>query len=121
MAMTQVSLPAKSVQGIDELTRSMIKKLEAVRQLGRHRKPIVFIAHSLGGIVLKRALTLMANSGADSQDLSLLFRLVCMIVFFGVPTRGMHISHLLPMVQGQPYESLILLEHYILYIKKSIF
>jgi hypothetical protein len=98
---------SKSVQGIDDLARSMIKKLEAIRQLGRHRKPIVFIAHSLGGIVLKRALTLMANSGADSQDLSLLFRLVCMIVFFGVPTRGMHISHLLPMVQGQPNESLI--------------
>jgi hypothetical protein len=98
---------SKSVQGIDDLARSMIKKLEAIRRLGRHRKPIIFIAHSLGGIVLKRALTLMANSGADSQELSFVFRLVCMIVFFGVPTRGMHISHLLLMVQGQPNESLI--------------
>lgn len=98
---------SKSVQSVDDLARSMIKKLEAIRQLGRHRKPIVFIAHSLGGIVLKRALTLMANKGAASQDLSLLFRLVHTIFLFGVPTRGMHISHLLPMVQGQPNEALI--------------
>jgi alpha-beta hydrolase superfamily lysophospholipase len=54
---------SKSVQGIDDLARSMVKKLEAIRQLGPHRKPIVFLAHSLGGIVLKRALTFMARSG----------------------------------------------------------
>lgn len=98
---------SKSVQDIDDLARSMVKKLESIRQLGRHRKPMIFIAHSLGGIVLKRALMLMANSAAVNQHLSELFRLVYMIILFGVPARGMHVSHLLPMVQGQPNESLI--------------
>jgi hypothetical protein len=98
---------SKSVQDIDDLARSMVKKLEGIRQLGRHRKLMIFIAHSLGGIVLKRALTLMANSAAINEDLSVLFRLVCMIILFGVPARGMHVSHLLPMVRGQPNESLV--------------
>jgi len=97
---------SKSAQGIDDLARSMVKKLEAIRQLGPRCKPIVFLAHSLGGIVLKRAITLMAKSGAVSQDLSLLFCLVHRIIFFGVPSRGMRISHLLPMVQGQPNKPL---------------
>lgn len=29
------------------------------------------------------------------------------MVFFGVPNRGMEISHLLPMIEGQPNESFV--------------
>lgn len=55
--------------------------------------------------MLKRALVLLACEGNDEQKAIL--EAVKGLVFFGVPHRGMEISHLLAMVAKQPNEDLI--------------
>jgi triacylglycerol esterase/lipase EstA (alpha/beta hydrolase family) len=67
-------------------------------------KPFLFIAHSLGGIVVKQALVQIANS--PDLERTLLAK-VKQVIFFGVPNRGMQISHLLPIVKHRPNKPLI--------------
>lgn len=62
-------------------------------------RPLIFAAHSLGGLVLKEVMVQMFSGGAaDSRN----FRATFGILFFGVPNQGMDISSLLAMVRGQP-------------------
>ena len=68
-------------------------------------KYLFILAHSLGGIVLKRALVLLAHDGDDEGKMML--KSVKGLVFFGVPHKGMEISHFLAMVAEQPNEDLI--------------
>jgi triacylglycerol esterase/lipase EstA (alpha/beta hydrolase family) len=67
-------------------------------------KPFLFFAHSLGGIVVKQALVQIANSPDPERTL---LAKVKRVIFFGVPNRGMQISHLLPIVKHRPNEPLI--------------
>ena len=61
--------------------------------------PLIFIAHSLGGLVLKQALIQIASGdGVDRR----IFESTYGILFFGVPNQGMDISSLLAMVGSQP-------------------
>ncbi len=62
-------------------------------------RPLIFIAHSLGGLVLKQALIQMESG--DAVDIRN-FRSTYGILFFGVPNQGMDISSLLAMVGSQP-------------------
>lgn len=66
-------------------------------------KPIVFLAHSLGGVIFKQAVVAIANSPAASTML----RLLKGAVFFGVPNFGMDQAHLETAVCGQPSERLV--------------
>ena len=62
-------------------------------------RPLIIIAHSLGGLVLKQAMVQMSSGdAADSRN----FKATYGILFFGVPNQGMDISSLLAMVRGQP-------------------
>lgn len=61
-------------------------------------RPLIFIAHSLGGLVLKQTLIQMASGDdVDVRNLKSTFG----ILFFGVPNQGMDISSLHAMVHGQ--------------------
>lgn len=93
-------------QDIDDLALSLIAKLDSIGRAQLSAKPLVFLAHSLGGIVLKRALVQMANAG---EKYKFMLGTVRGVIAFGVPNRGMSISHLLPMVLGQPNQDLIYL------------
>jgi hypothetical protein len=93
-----------SFQGVEDLALSFLAQLKSIGRGLRSAKPVNFMAHSLGGIVLKNTLLEMANSG-DAGEFML--SLVLQVVLFGVPNRGMELSHLLPMVHGQPNEGLI--------------
>lgn len=97
-------LMSQSFQSIDDLAITLINRLEAI---GRHRPnapPVIFLCHSLGGIILKRALVEMANNGP--RQVSML-QSVIGVVAFGVPSKGMDIRHLRLMVEGQPNAKLI--------------
>jgi triacylglycerol esterase/lipase EstA (alpha/beta hydrolase family) len=95
---------SESVQTIDDLALSFIQRLSSIGQSFVSAKPLVFLAHSLGGILLKSALVEMAN-GNDKETFML--DLVRQIVFFGVPNQGMKTSHLRSMVEGQPNLELV--------------
>ncbi|KAK4069551.1 uncharacterized protein Triagg1_6975 [Trichoderma aggressivum f. europaeum] len=68
-------------------------------------KPIVFIAHSLGGLIVKQFLISLSKS-KDEVDQKLR-RAVYGIAFFGVPHDGMDIHSLIPMVGDGPNRFLL--------------
>lgn len=67
-------------------------------------KPVVFLAHSLGGIVLKQALLTLADRSIAHGSV---FELIRGGILFGVPHRGMAQEPLLALVKGQPNEELV--------------
>ncbi len=94
-----------SFQDLDDIAWSFIARLKEIRRSLAPAKPLILLAHSLGGIVLKRALVLLAHEGHAEEKM--IFESVKSLVFFGVPHKGMMISHFLAMVAKQPNEDLI--------------
>ncbi|KAJ8119550.1 hypothetical protein ONZ43_g3523 [Nemania bipapillata] len=95
---------SNSFQTIGDLASSLVNHIKANGWYLADSKRLVFLAHSLGGIVLKEAFWMMANG--DSQGQRILDRFLGGI-FFGVPSHGMEASHLLAMVRGQVNEEFV--------------
>lgn len=95
---------SESVQTIDDLAISFITRLKSIGRALLSAKPLIIIAHSLGGILLRNALIQMATSGDEE---TFMLKSIKMIICFGVPSRGMQMSHLQPMVEGQPNQHLV--------------
>ncbi len=95
---------SESFQTLDDIAIFFIVKPKTIGRSSLSAKPLVFLCHSLGGVVLKRALVFLAESG-DSEICIL--ETVKQIIFFGLPSRGMKMSHLLSIVQGQFNQSLV--------------
>ncbi|KAL6826497.1 hypothetical protein V8C40DRAFT_244386 [Trichoderma camerunense] len=68
-------------------------------------KPIVFIAHSLGGLIIKQFLISLSKS-RDEVDQRLRWAIYG-IAFFGVPHDGMDIRSLIPMTGDRPNRFLL--------------
>jgi hypothetical protein len=47
---------SQSVADISDVADSLLSRLENVRQPHEHNRPIIFISHSLGGIIVKKVL-----------------------------------------------------------------
>ncbi|KAI1498142.1 hypothetical protein F5X99DRAFT_394690 [Biscogniauxia marginata] len=95
---------SNSFQSITDIAKSFAEQLESSGWHLPRGKPLMFLAHSLGGIVLKEAFTLLAKGDNKSQEILGRFRGG---IFFGVPSDGMVTSHLYPMVRGQPNTGII--------------
>lgn len=96
---------SQSFQSVEDISSALITHMRSAGFSNPSSKPIVFIAHSLGGIILKQAMVSMAVRGdAETHILSNIKATVA----FGVPNGGMSISHLLPMVADQPNEPFVL-------------
>lgn len=94
-----------SSQLICDIARDFIEQLRLGQWTLSYAKPLVFLAHSLGGLILKDALVQVAEA-RDNLNSSLLDK-VKGAIMFGVPNLGMEQSHLLAMVEGQPNEILV--------------
>jgi alpha-beta hydrolase superfamily lysophospholipase len=97
-----------SSQDLESLASSLRASIAAQRTPGPSNAesrtvPLIFIAHSLGGLVVKEALIQMKND-KKHQDL---FESVYGALFFGVPSQGMEITSLIPMVKSQPNQALL--------------
>ncbi|RDW57492.1 hypothetical protein BP6252_13752 [Coleophoma cylindrospora] len=94
---------SNSFQDFETLASSLRVSVEGIKPPTNslHVKPIIFIAHSLGGLVLKEALI---QSGRANSNL---FRRTQGALFFGVPNEGMDIASLLPMAEDQPNEAFL--------------
>jgi len=66
---------------------SLLNALEAKRRQAPHR-PIIFIVHSLGGLVLKDALRRSWRAQPYKQDLKTVYDSTRGIIFMGTPHRG---------------------------------
>ncbi|KAI1444489.1 hypothetical protein F5Y02DRAFT_427635 [Annulohypoxylon stygium] len=94
-----------SFQQIQDLAITLINHLHVVLRSSPARRSIVLIAHSLGGIVVKQALVMLAQGGHPAGHL--LVQAISGALFFGVPNHGMVISHLLALASGQPNNVMI--------------
>ncbi|KAI2465412.1 hypothetical protein F4781DRAFT_424824 [Annulohypoxylon bovei var. microspora] len=95
---------SNSFQSIYDLARSLIDHIRASGWGLPSAKPLIFLAHSLGGIVLKEAFSILA--GTDQQDAHIL-SLFKGGIFFGVPSQGMSTSHLSILVKDQANEQMV--------------
>jgi hypothetical protein len=66
-------------------------------------KPLIFVAHSLGGLVVKEAIIQMKRDKNHQALLDSIYG----ALFFGVPNQGMEIASLVPMVKDQPNQALL--------------
>ncbi|KAL1636989.1 hypothetical protein SLS58_009515 [Diplodia intermedia] len=81
-------------QNISDIAETFRKTLATLRRNARQTS-LVFIAHSLGGIILKAALNAMVES-QDDQDKRNISSLRALFLF-GVPNQGMNIESLIAM------------------------
>ncbi|KAJ4167387.1 hypothetical protein NW754_011202 [Fusarium falciforme] len=95
---------SKSMQNLEDLATSFHHSLLALASSPTTR-PIILVAHSLGGLIVKQ--TLISLSKSKNEDDAKLVQAVYGIVFFGVPHDGMDISSLIPMVGDGPNRFLI--------------
>ncbi|KAK3353279.1 hypothetical protein B0T25DRAFT_207363 [Lasiosphaeria hispida] len=86
-----------SFAGLDDLAGSL---RVAIRHLLKEQKHLILIGHSLGGLLIKEALT---ESNLELDQV----RRIAGALFFGVPNDGMDIASLIPMVNDQPNRFLL--------------
>lgn len=81
----------RSIAGVENFSIDLLNRLRLVRNSPESKnRPIIFIAHSLGGIIIKKALV-MAHEAA--HDYGTILDSTKGIVFMGTPHRG---SDLIP-------------------------
>ncbi|KAK0702415.1 Alpha/Beta hydrolase protein [Lasiosphaeris hirsuta] len=74
-----------STGGVEDTAKQLLNSLEQAR-IKQDANPIVFVVHSLGGIVIKQMLTTANNSSSGTQGA--IGKCTKGIVFFGTPHRG---------------------------------
>ncbi|ETS75351.1 hypothetical protein PFICI_12295 [Pestalotiopsis fici W106-1] len=93
-----------SFQSISDLSISLINHLEASDFASPTAPQMLVMAHSLGGIVFKEAISNLARGG---EKYTHILHLIRGAILFGVPNLGMEQSHLQNLVQHQPNRSLV--------------
>jgi len=96
---------AYSFQRVPDIALTLVNHLRVMVNSSPTKRPLVFITHSLGGIVLKEALVCLSGS-LNTRDLELL-EAISGAIFFGVPNHGMVIDHLIALASGWPNQYLI--------------
>ena len=76
-----------SVATLEAKSLDLLNRFSAKRSREGSSKPVVFICHSLGGIIVKKALILAHERSSDSAFKDILDNTKA-IAFFGVPHRG---------------------------------
>lgn len=94
---------SRSYQNLEDVASKFRQSLSVVLGGRISSRPLIFVAHSLGGLVLKQAMIEMASEDAPATELEN-FKATFAILFFGVPNQGMDIRSLHAMVRGQPNE-----------------
>ena len=94
------SIGSNSIQEPDIVSARFYDILKSITMTSSSspRRPVLFIAHSLGGIVLKYAFNFMAdNQSEDTLNIKATFG----VLFFGVPNREIDTGSLFAMTHGQ--------------------
>ncbi|KZL84934.1 ankyrin repeat-containing protein [Colletotrichum incanum] len=95
-----------SKQSIEDLGGILVERIVAFRARdGTTRRPLIFIGHSLGGLLIKEALIRARRRRGDAiADLA---EACYALLFFGVPNLGLRNDQLRTLVRGQPNEALM--------------
>ncbi|CAG9983804.1 unnamed protein product [Clonostachys byssicola] len=95
---------SNSFQSILDIACGLLNQLRACGWASPTAKPLLFLAHSLGGLVLKQAFVSLANTLQSDNTLR---GSVKGGILFGAPNFGMEQTSLLSMVRGQSNEGLV--------------
>ncbi|KAK7229266.1 hypothetical protein V2G26_001436 [Clonostachys chloroleuca] len=95
---------SKSFQVIPDLALSLINELRAGGWGSQSPKSLLFLAHSLGGVILKQAMVMLAGSGEIERQI---ISGIKGGVLFGVPSMGMEVSDICQMLGEQPNRALV--------------
>ncbi|KAL7780982.1 ankyrin repeat protein [Trichoderma afarasin] len=95
---------SRSFQNLTDLGKALQIDMKGIRGFTQTR-PIIFIGHSLGGLVIKEAIVKLKEA-LDEKDDSILCS-TAGFLFFGVPHQGMAIESLVPLVKDYPNRSLL--------------
>ncbi|KAL6807500.1 hypothetical protein GGI42DRAFT_245801 [Trichoderma sp. SZMC 28013] len=98
---------SKSFQTVPDIALSLIHTLQQGGWAGTDPRKLIFFAHSLGGIVLKEAFRMLADSSVRDE---LILNRTRGVIFFGVPSQGLDVSDLQIMLQGQPNKDALVKE-----------
>ncbi|CAN9224741.1 unnamed protein product [Alternaria alternata] len=108
-------LTVRSTANLEDYSAELLDELKSVRRARQKswkdqfrspdnsmlERPIIFIAHSFGGLVVARALTLCANPPWIQKEWKPLYNAIYAILFFGVPHKGLLTSDILKIIQSQ--------------------
>ena len=98
---------SKSFQTVSDIALSFIHTLQQGGWAAPGPRKLIFFAHSLGGIVLKQAMRMLADSSVMDE---LILNRTRGAIFFGVPSQGLDVSDLQIMLQGQPNKDALVKE-----------
>ncbi|RDW73010.1 hypothetical protein BP6252_06917 [Coleophoma cylindrospora] len=94
-------------KSINSLAKSMLEEICTMRDdEASQKRPIIFLGHSLGGLVIKDALV-TASKSQGHKPWQRIFQSCQSLVFFGVPNLGMSFEELARMVDGSESEQLV--------------
>lgn len=98
---------APSIQNIYDIANTFRNLLRCLRSPGKSgfRRYLILLGHSLGGVVVKAALTQMIGSNDETERS--IFELLRGILFFGVPSQGLRIQSLIPMREESAWRALL--------------
>lgn len=98
-----------SNQGIHELAHTLLDGLAIFRRrTGAQKRPLLFVCHSLGGVVLKEALVLSSKQAVQERsDLHDIAAATHGLVLLGVPNLGLRHNQLQVVVKAQPNEGFV--------------
>ena len=102
-----VLAPSNSYQTVPDLASTFVDVLKTEGWNSPTAKPLLFMAHSLGGVILKQALLMIAGGGDHQLPIA---SLVKGIIFFGVPSQGMEIPDIIAMLGDQPNKDSLIKE-----------
>lgn len=98
-----------SNQGVREVAMTLLQELAIFRRRTRSEKrPLCFVCHSLGGVVLKEALVISSRA-TEPEHAGLHGVMIATqgLVLLGVPNLGLRHNQLRTMVNGRPNEGFI--------------
>ncbi|KAF5554214.1 ankyrin protein 3 [Fusarium phyllophilum] len=93
-----------SAHEVEDYGRDLEDRLREMRFFIDPRRPVIFIAHSFGGIVVEQILLNLSYSTANGLDQGIV-KSVKALLGFGVPNLGFDVRSLIPIVSVQVNQS----------------
>ncbi|KAM0129068.1 hypothetical protein ACHAP3_008021 [Botrytis cinerea] len=100
-------LDRNAKQSISDLAKAFLSSVIAFRSATKaSQRPLIFVAHSLGGLLVKEALYIAMISGKNPDNVDF-FKSSYGLMFFGVPNLGLNNKALMQIVAGGLNEQMI--------------
>ncbi|KAK2616717.1 hypothetical protein QQS21_000329 [Conoideocrella luteorostrata] len=96
-------LSSRGIDAIMDYGRELMEELKKIRNTDElRRRPIFFVAHSFGGLILAHCLIKAVQTNEDSQPtIASLHKATYGMILFGIPHKGLVVDDIQKMLAGQ--------------------